>query len=409
MTPSRRDLLAAMSSAALNAGLGDETRAQPAMAMQHHEMHGHLKPERPKVPRLPAILCRTAGTQGIDDAYASLTHGGDTLDAALMVTQAQEDNPHDFTCGLAGLPNADGVVHLDACCYHGPSGRSAAVAAVSGIRHASRLARAVMETTGAPLLAGQDAQHFGLAHGFPEEQLLTEQSRRMWRVWKRAQALPRPLGPGSYDPNWPGPDSTRPFLPATRREFEMLIREHEALARQEGLEPQWTWIAAYDALFPIAVPLYVSAINTRKEMSCAATTSGMPWKMPGAVSDVAMLGAGCYLDPQVGSAGASGSAGANIKVAGAYAIVQNMKRGMSPEEAGMDVLRSIASRYHGDMAALRFVEIVYYILRRDGAYAGVSLWRGDRTGHVRTFTIHDGLRRSEDCVSLFGASPLMGS
>ncbi len=409
MNPSRRDLLAALSSAALAIGRADEAGAQPAMPMPHHEMHNHPKLERPAVPRLPAILCRTAGTLGIDDAYAALQKGGDTLDAALTITQAQEDNPHDFTAGLAGLPNAEGAVQLDACCYHGPSGRSAAVGGVSGIRHASRLARTVMEATGTPLLTGLDAQRFALAHGFSEEQLLTEQSRKMWAVWKRVQALPQPPGPGGTDPNWPGPDAARPFLPATRGELETLIRAHEALAKQEGLEPQWTWVAAYDALFPVATPLHVAAVGAKGEMSCASTTSGLPWKVPGAVSDVATLGAGCYLDPEVGSAGASGSAAANVKVAGAYAIVQNMKRGLPPAEAGMDVLRSVAACYKNDMAALRFVEIVYYILRRDGAYACVSLWHGDRTGHVRTYTIHDGVRRSEDCLFLFDGGPVMGA
>ena len=75
----------------------------------------------------------------------------------------------------------------------------------------------------------------------------------------------------------------------------------------------------------------------------------------------------------------------------------------------MDALRYIASVYKHDMAALRFVELSYYILRNDGAYACVSLWQGDRTGHVRTFTIHDGVRRSESCLSLFAGSPVTGA
>ena len=410
MPPSRRDLLAAaLSSAAFALASGDEAGAQPAMPMHDHAMHAHPKPERPKVPRLPAILCRTAGTLGLDAAYATLQNGGDTLDAALTITEAQENNPHDFTCGLAGLPNAAGNVQLDACCYHGPSGRAAAVGAVSGIRNVSRLARAVMGATGAPLLTGPDALRFGLAHGFAEEQLLTEQSRKMCAVWKRLQARSGQPGPGSYDPNWPGLDSARPFLPASRRELETLVRANEGLAREEGLDPQFTWVTAYDAMFPAATPLHVAAVNAKGEMSCASTTSGLPWRLPGAASDVAMLGAGCYLDPEVGSAGASGSAAANVKVAGAYAIVQSMKRGLSPAEAGMKALRSIVDAYKGNKAALRFVEVVYYILRRDGDYACVSLWHGDRVGNVRTYTIHDGVRRSEECLFLFEGDPIMGA
>jgi N4-(beta-N-acetylglucosaminyl)-L-asparaginase len=81
---------------------------------------------------------------------------------------------------------------------------------------------------------------------------------------------------------------------------------------------------------------------------------------------------------------------------------------MSPEDAGMDVLRQIAIRYENNTTALRFVEIVYYILRKDGAYGSVSLWQGDKTGHTREFTIHDGVRRSESCRFLLDGSPANG-
>jgi N4-(beta-N-acetylglucosaminyl)-L-asparaginase len=97
-----------------------------------------------------------------------------------------------------------------------------------------------------------------------------------------------------------------------------------------------------------------------------------------------------------------------MKIAGARKIIDNMRAGMSPEEAGMDVLRQIALWYRNDTLALRFVEIVYYILRKDGAYGGVSLWQGDKTGHARQFTIHDGLRRSENCRYLLTGSPANG-
>jgi N4-(beta-N-acetylglucosaminyl)-L-asparaginase len=129
--------------------------------------------------------------------------------------------------------------------------------------------------------------------------------------------------------------------------------------------------------------------------------------MAGAVSDIAMLGAGSYLDPDIGSAGASGNADANIRISGARVVVENMGRGMSPLEAGMDALRRVAAWYRHDMRALRFVELAYYVLRRDGAYACVSLWQGDRTGFARRYTIHDGVLRSEECAYLFSGSALL--
>jgi N4-(beta-N-acetylglucosaminyl)-L-asparaginase len=143
-------------------------------------------------------------------------------------------------------------------------------------------------------------------------------------------------------------------------------------------------------------------------MSAVATTSGLPWRPSGIASDIAVIGAGTFLDPEIGSAGASGNAPANMKIAGTRKIIDNMRSGMSPEDAGMDVLHQIARWYQNNPTALRFVEIVYYILRKDGAYGGVSLWQGDKTGHTRQFTIHDGVRRAENCRFLLEGSPANG-
>ncbi len=406
MSVSRRTILATViaSSAAARAQTPMADHSKP---VPDHMVMGHPKPERPEVPRLPVVLCRTADTLGVDAAYRMLRQGGDTLDAALKVAETQEENANDFTTGAGGLPNADGVVQLDACCFHGPTGRSAAVAGVSGIRHAALLAQTVMEKTGYPLLAGADAQRFAMSQGLAQEGVINDRTRKIWSLWKQVQALPQPLVPGRYDPNWPKQDREGHFLPASQETLDTLVNRVAELAKKAGIEPQWTWRAAYDVLFPAAAPLFAAALNAKNEMSCAATSSGLPWRMAGATSDVAMLGAGCFVDPAVGVAGASGSAEANTRIAGAHLIVQNMRSGMTPEDAGMGALQRIAECYRHDMEALRFVEIIYYVLRKDGAYACVSLWQGDRTGHVQTFTVHDGLRRSEQCAFLFKGSPLI--
>jgi N4-(beta-N-acetylglucosaminyl)-L-asparaginase len=413
MTVTRRDFLAKGAISSASIALGVNAIAQTAEPMHDdmpdHAAHNHPKPEKPKVPRLPAILLRTTGTVGVDAAYAMLKQSGDTLNAALKITTTQEDDPNDFSAGLGGLPNEEGVVQLDACCMHGPTRGSAAVGGVSGIRNVSLLARAVMEKTGYASLAGAGAQRFAVSQGFEIEDLTTERTRKIWALWKQIQALPQPLAAAEvYDPNWRGPARQAHFLPASQQELDLLVHRLEPLAKQAGLEPQWTWRATYDSLFPAATPLCVLAVNENKEISCAATTSGLPWRMTGANSDVATMGAGCYLDPEVGSACASGNAEANIKVAGAHLIVQSMRNGRSPQEAGMDALRRIAEWYGNDMTALRFIEIIYFILRRDGAYSSVSLWRGDRTGHIQQFTIHDGVRRKEECLFLFDGNPPNG-
>jgi N4-(beta-N-acetylglucosaminyl)-L-asparaginase len=349
-----------------------------------------------------------AGTVAIDEAFQMLEDGRDTLDSALHVTQAQEDDPDDQSTGRGGLPTEEGEVQLDASCIHGPTRRGAAIACVSGIRNASLLARAALQYSDYPLLVGQGAQRFALAHGFAREDLLTDRSRKMWAAWQHIRATASSWGPGLTDPSWSFPGKDSHFLPSSQQELNALVRSTEPLAVDAGLGPQWTWRTAYDAIFPSAEPLYVGTLNDRNEMSAVATSSGLPWRPSGVASDIAVIGSGTFLDPEIGSAGASGNAPANMKIAGARKIVDNMRAGMSPEEAGMDVLQQIALWYKNDIVALRFVEIVYYILRKDGAYGAVSLWQGDKTGHARQFTIHDGVRRSENCRFLLDGTPANG-
>ena len=409
MSLTRRHFIAAAASASTLAALGHRSDAQ--MQAMDHSQHSHIKPQRPAVPRLPALLCKVTGTIGIDAAFKMLSSGSDTLDAALHVCKTQEDNPQDWSTGLGALPNMLGEVQLDACCLHGPTRRAAAVAAVSGIRNASLLARALMDLTGDALLVGSEAQAFAHTQGFMREELLTDRSRQTYALWKKIQSTPDMLGEGSYDPSWPEPARRTRFLPNSQQALASLIHRLEPFAAQAGVDPAMTWRAAFDAASPAAEPVYAAAIDSKGQMSSACSSSGRPWRMAGVASDVATLGAGCFIDPDVGSAGSSGSAEANIRIAGAHTIVENMRLGMAPEEAGMDALRRIARSYNNDMTALRFVEIIYYILRKDGAYGSVSLWRGDRTGHDRQFTIIDGdlMRRTEDCRYLFDGGPLNAS
>jgi len=126
----------------------------------------------------------------------------------------------------------------------------------------------------------------------------------------------------------------------------------------------------------------------------------LAFKLPGRCGDSPIIGAGCYTDQDVGSAGATGSGEENIKVAGAHTIVENMRHGMSPQEAGMDALKRIVRNYNGDMNKLRFMDMTYYILRKDGAYAGVSLWEGYSKGNPHKIAVHDGNLRAEVAVSL---------
>src|SRR5450755_2076505 len=348
----------------------------------------------------PIIVCANNGRNYLDDAFAFLKNGGDTLDAALRVVKGPEDDPNDDSVGLGGLPNEEGVVELDACCMHGPTRRAGSVGGVRNIKNVSLVAKAVMEHTGHVMLVGEGAERFAVAMGFPRENLLTERSRKIWELWKETNSDRDWWGPGMADPHWKPPADAKPQADLWRDRIQEL---HERAA-DLGIEPEFQTAAVRRVLFPPTGTIHCSALNEKGEMSGITTTSGLAFKLPGRCGDSPIIGAGCYIDQDVGSAGATGSGEENIKVAGAHTIVENMRHGMSPQEAGMDALKRIVRNYNNDMNKLKFLDMTYYILRKDGAYAGVSLWEGyPATRHK--IAVHDGTRRSEDTVALFkGAS-----
>jgi N4-(beta-N-acetylglucosaminyl)-L-asparaginase len=348
----------------------------------------------------PIIVCANNGVNYLDDAFAFLKNGGDTLDAAIRVVKGPEDDPNDDSVGLGGLPNEEGVVELDACCMHGPTRRAGSVGGVRNIKNVSMVSKAVMEHTGHVMLVGEGAERFAVAMGFPRENLLTERSRKIWLLWKEHHSTDDWWGPGLADPSWKPPQTTPDAQPQAQR-WEERVRHLDERAAKLGIEPEFRTAAIRRVLFPPTGTIHCSALNDKGEISGITTTSGLAFKLPGRCGDSPIIGAGCYTDQDVGSAGATGSGEENIKVAGAHTIVENMRRGMSPQEAGTDALKRIVRNYNGDMAKLKFVDMTYYILRKDGAYAGVSLWEGYEKGKFHKIAVHDGTRRSEVTVALF--------
>ncbi len=347
----------------------------------------------------PVIVCANNGVAYLDDAFVFLKNGGDTLDAALRVVKGPEDDPNDDTVGLGGLPNEEGVVELDACCMHGPTRRAGSVGGVRNIKNVSLVSKAVMEHTGHVMLVGDGAERFAVAMGFPRENLLTERSRKIWLLWKEYHSSDDWWGPGLADPNWT-PPSTLPTMSPQSELWEQRIRRLEKHAAELGIEPEFRMAAVRRVLIPPTGTIHCSALNDKGEISGCTTTSGLAFKLPGRCGDSPIIGAGCYTDQDVGSAGATGSGEENIKVAGAHTIVENMRHGMSPVEAGLDALNRIVRNYNGDMSKLKFVDMTYYILRKDGAYAGVSLWEGSSPKKPHLIAVHDGTKRSEATVPL---------
>jgi len=351
-------------------------------------------------PKTPIIISANNGVNYLDDAYAFLSKGGDTLDAAIRVVKGPEDDPNDDSVGLGGLPNEEGVVELDSCCMHGPTRRAGSVGGVRNVKNVSLAAKAVMEHTGHVMLVGEGAERFAVAVGLPRENLLTERSRKIWLLWKEYHSSGDWWGPGLASPYWRAPQDGPSAMPQSELWQERFKRLHE-MAAAVGIEPEDRWAAIRRVVFPPTGTIHCSALNDKKEISGITTTSGLAFKLPGRVGDSPIIGAGCYTDQDVGSAGATGSGEENIKVAGAHTIVENMRRGMSPQEAGMDALKRIARNYNNDMSKLKFIDMTYYVLRKDGAYAGVSLWEGYSPSHPHKIAVHDGTKRSEQTVSLF--------
>jgi N4-(beta-N-acetylglucosaminyl)-L-asparaginase len=361
-------------------------------------------------PAKPVIVTRVTGDQTIEAAYQMLLDGVDTLEAIHHICLGRENDPTDHSVGLGGLPNEEGIVELDASCMHGPTRRAGAVGGVRNIRNVCLVSRKVMERTGHVMMAGEGAEQFAVAEGFKREDLLTEDARKIWLLWKENPARQSSWGPGLSSPDWKDPDPSsekKSSLMIPRRpgpewsdEIQRRTKVLTGMAADLGIAPERRLYAAQQILWPTTGTIHVSAVNPKGEMSGATTTSGLAFKIPGRLGDSPVIGAGCYTDQDVGSAGATGSGEENIKVAGAHTIVELMRHGMTPKEAGLEALRRIVRNYNSDIRKLRYVDMIYYIVRKDGAYAGCSLWGAGPTGKQRHFAVHDGTMRVEECAAL---------
>jgi N4-(beta-N-acetylglucosaminyl)-L-asparaginase len=332
------------------------------------------------------VIASDNGLRACTRAMQVLKSGGDTLDAAVAGVNINEEDPEDNSVGYGGLPNEDGVVELDACVMHGPTRRAGSVASIRNIKTPSKIAKLVMEQTDHVMLAGDGALRFARAHGFAEDNLLTEKSRVAWLVWKQS------LRDAQGHSNWiPGLDA-----PAKKAALERMFPgvDRETLA--------WAWDVA---VHPPTGTINCLARNAAGEMSGVTTTSGLAWKIPGRVGDSPIIGAGLYVDQDVGAGGSTGRGEENIRVAGGHTIVENMRHGMSPKDACLDVLKRIARNFDNDSARLAQFDISFYALRKDGEYGSAALWSGSvKQGKVvpRQFSVNDGGEsRLVPCAYLF--------
>ncbi len=305
-----------------------------------------------------------------------LQAGEDTLDAVIAGVNLPELDPEDSGVGYGGLPNEDGVVELDACVMHGPTRRAGSVASLRNIKTPSKVAQLVMERTDHIMLVGEGALRFAKAHGFPEEDLLTDKARLAWLTWKE-----------SRDTDWgPGLDAPPAQQEAHKQEARLRDRFPDA-------SPEWFAWARRIAADPPKGTINCLARNRKGEMSGCTTTSGLAFKIPGRVGDSPIIGAGLYVDQDVGAGGSTGRGEENIRVSGGHTVVENMRHGMSPRDACLDVLKRVSRNYNDDLDRLQAIHIGFYALRNDGEHAAASLWSyrtRDGKPRVPQYVVNDG-------------------
>jgi N4-(beta-N-acetylglucosaminyl)-L-asparaginase len=304
------------------------------------------------------IIASANGVAACSKAMELVKAGGDTLDAVIAGVNIQELDPNDTSVGYGGLPNEDGIVELDASCMHGPSRRGGAVGALRGIKTPSNVAKLVMSETDHMMLVGEGALRFAKAYGFKEEDLLTERSRLAWLTWKRS------MRDRNGHTNWESGIDAPPKAKAIgelKRVFPDATDDLIAWAYEVAVRPPTGTINCI-------------ALNEKGEMSATTTTSGLAWKLPGRVGDSPIIGGGLWLDQDVGGCGSTGRGEENLRVAGAHTVVENMRHGMSPKEAVLDCLKRVARNFDNDEKRMQPVDLNFYALRKDGEFAGGSLW-----------------------------------
>lgn len=301
------------------------------------------------------------GLRATEKAMELLRQGKDPLDAVVAGVNIVENDPDDRSVGYGGLPNEEGVVELDSSVMHGPTHNGGAVASLRNIKNPSKVAKLVMERTDHALLVGNGALKFAKAHGFKEENLLTDASRERWL--RRKEGL-------------------------SERDFWFPAKPEEA----EG---------EFASFFEYHGTINCCAIDAAGNLAGVTTTSGFFFKIPGRVGDSPIIGAGLYVDNDVGAAGSTGRGEANILNCGSFQVVNFMSMGKSPEEACLKALEQIANTSKrlphllDDNGRPRF-GLNFYAVNKKGEYAGASMWSGSR------YAVHDGKENTrKPCAFLF--------
>ncbi len=339
MTISRRTFLEAGALSAVGLALPSSTSAQQSR----------------RAASRPAVVASANGLRGARRAYDMMTQqGADPLDAAIAGVNIQELDPDDQSVGLGGLPNAEGVVQLDASVMHGPSRRAGSVSSIEDIATPSLVAKAVMDHTDHVMLVGPGARRFAIEMGFTPQNLLTEKSRKDWLRWRAT------LNANDAWLNPPAPPERPPFRQTDEDDGSHVFRDERGIPHTYGT-------------------VNICAVTANGDIGSVTTTSGMSWKVPGRVGDSAIIGAGQYCDNDVGAAGSTGRGEANIKVCGAFLAVEFMRQGVSPEAALMKVMERVIAMTEKRLLDDRgrpYFDLNFYAINKRGEFAGGAAYQG---------------------------------
>ncbi len=268
------------------------------------------------------------------EAWTILSKGGRALDAVEAGVKIPEADPSNQSIGYGGLPDRDGRVTLDACIMdeHYNCG---SVMALEHITHAISVARLVMEKTPHIVLAGDGALQFALANGFKKENLLTPESEKAWKEW---------LKEAKYEP-------------------EMNI---ENRLYNKAKDPMPGGPDNHDTIGMVAM-------DANGNLSGACTTSGMAYKIHGRVGDSPIIGAGLYVDNEVGAATSTGVGEEVIRIVGSHLVVELMRQGRSPEAACKEAVERIIKR---SPERSKKIQVGFLALNKKGEYGAYALQKG---------------------------------
>lgn len=265
-----------------------------------------------------------------DEAWKILSQKGRSVDAVEAGVQVPEADPTDMSVGYGGLPDRDGKVTLDACIMD-ENMNCGAVMFLEGIKHPIKVARLVMEKTPHVQLVGEGALQFALSNGFKIENLLTDQSEKAWKDW---------LKQAKYDP------ITIPRL-LEQKNAPGQINNHDTIG--------------------------MLAMDAKGNLSGACTTSGMAFKMRGRVGDSPIIGAGLYVDNEIGAATATGVGEEVVRICGSHTVVELMRQGYKPEQACKKAVERIIKK-NGSKA--KDLQVGFIALNKKGDFGGYSVVKG---------------------------------